>query len=168
MSINISSSCNCFYTIQKYTGGKIPVGDVSASVIEEANNTILRYEQSMHRHMFHQAFNIADKYVRALSKFWAKQSKAYNAEDHPHEFSQFLVDSFHMLRVATVLLHPIAPQGTEKILSQFNLDERFWNWEYIFETIYFFMDDPHTHQPKELSPRTDFFRALHFNFSLPN
>jgi len=153
---------SCFYTIQKYCEGKIPVGDVSQHILEESKNSVLQYEKSMHGHMFHQAFNIADKYIRSLSKFWAKQSKAYNAQEHPTEFSQFLIDSFHMLRVATVLLHPIAPKGTESIRIQLNVDERFWSWDYIFETIYFFMDDPDTHQPIELPPRTDFFRPLHY------
>jgi len=154
---------SCFYTIQRHTNGKIPVGDVSEDVLLEAKSTILRYEKAMYDHVFHQAFNIADKYIRSLSKFWAKQSKAYNIEENPQEFTQFLIDAFHMLRVATVLLHPIAPQGTEKLLDQLNLDPRFWSWEYIFETLYFFMDDPHTHQPKELPPRTDFFRPQNYS-----
>ena len=150
---------SCFYTIQKHCEGKIPVGEVSEEVIVQAKECILRYERAMYDHQFHQAFNTVDRYIRVLSKFWAKNSKSYSPQEQPEEFRQFLIDAFHMLRVSTVLLHPIAPKGTEKILQQLNLDDRFWKWDYIFETLYFFMADPNLHQPKELPPRTDFFRS---------
>jgi methionyl-tRNA synthetase len=154
---------SCFYTIQKHCEGKIPVGNVSEEILEETKQSILSYERAMHAHQFHQAFNHADSYIRLFSKFWAKNSKSYNSQENPVEFNQFLVDAFHMLRISTVLMHPIVPEGTEKIRAQLNLPEKFWSWEHIFETIYFFMDDPTTHQPEELPPRTDFFRALHYS-----
>jgi methionyl-tRNA synthetase len=154
---------SCFYTIQKHCEGKIPVGNVSEEILEETKQSILSYERAMYAHQFHQAFNHADSYIRLFSKFWAKNSKSYNSQENPVEFNQFLVDAFHMLRVSTVLMHPIVPEGTEKIRTQLNLPEKFWSWEHIFETIYFFMDDPTTHQPEELPPRTDFFRALHYS-----
>ena len=117
----------------------------------------------MYEHQFHQAFKEADTLIRYWSKFWAQQSKQFSSQEHPQEFQQYLVDAFHMLRIATVLMHPIAPKGTEKIRSYLNVDQRFWSWDFIFETIYTFMDDPHTHQPKELPPRTDFFRSKEYD-----
>lgn len=65
---------------------------------------------------------------------------------------------FHMLRTSTVLMHPIAPGGTELICDYLNLGRGFWSWDSIFETVYFFMDDPETHTLKYLEPRTDFFK----------
>ena len=62
-----------------------------------------------------------------------------------------------MVRTATVLMHPIAPKGTEMILEYLNLGEEFWNWERIFDTIYDFMEDPENHKLKFLEPRVDFF-----------
>ena len=153
---------SCFYTIQKHNEGHIPVGIVGESTLEMSQKSILDYEKAMYEHQFHQAFNIADDYIRVFSKFWADKFKQYTPENNPEEFLQFLVDAFHMLRVSTVLMHPIAPQGTEKILEQLQLSPDFWKWEHIFETIYFFMSDPHTHVPLELLPRTDFFRALNY------
>jgi methionyl-tRNA synthetase len=154
---------SCFYTIQRHRNGKIPVGVVSEQIREETNRSILSYEKAMHTHQFHQAFNIADSFIRYLSKFWAKSSTNYNSQEHPVAFDQFLVDAFHMLRISTVLMHPIVPLGTEKILTQLNLSGKFWSWDHIFEDIYFFMEDPETHLPKELPPRTDFFQALYYS-----
>ena len=71
---------------------------------------------------------------------------------------QVLVDTFHMVRTATVLMHPIAPEGTEMILEYLNLNEDFWNWDCIFQPIYAFMDNPETHKLKFLEPRVDFFK----------
>ncbi|MEC7985684.1 MAG: class I tRNA ligase family protein [Myxococcota bacterium] len=149
---------SCFYTIQKYTDGRIPVGEVSADILQDSERTILQYERSMAGHVFHQAFNAADKYIRRMSKFWNRKMKEVSFEEEPEGFRQALIDSFHMLRIATVLMHPIAPDGCEKIRKQLNVDTSFWSWDYIFESIYTFMDDPNTHQPVFLEPRVDFFR----------
>ena len=53
-----------------------------------------------------------------------------------------LIDSFYMLRTATILLHPIAPAGAEMICDYLNFDKCFCNGDKIFEPIYSFMDDP--------------------------
>jgi methionyl-tRNA synthetase len=55
-------------------------------------------------------------------------------------------------------MHPITPEGTEMIFEYLNLDENFWNWERIFEPVYFFMDNPVEHKLKFLEPRVDFFK----------
>jgi len=68
-----------------------------------------------------------------------------------------LIDAFHMVRTATVLVHPIAPEGTEMVREYLNVDERFWNWDHIFDTVYDFMADPAQHKLKFLEPRIDFF-----------
>lgn len=153
---------SCFYTIQTHREGRIPVVPISEDILASAKRSILDYERAMHGHQFHVAFNIADKYIRSFSKYWARESKANNPQENPEGFDQFLANAFHMLRVSTVLMHPMVPQGTEKILAQLNLPESFWSWEHIFETLYFFMEDPQTHKPVELPPKTDFFRALHY------
>ena len=156
---------SCFYTIQKYTDGQIPVGTVSEDVLQDSERTILQYERAMARHVFHQAFNTVDKYIRRMSKSWNRSMKDISFEDNPEGFKQILIDSFHMLRIATVLMHPIAPTGCEKIREQLNVDHRFWSWDFIFEPIYCLMDDPSTHKPKFLEPRVDFFRPHPSQFS---
>ena len=150
---------SCFYTIQQKNQGRIPVGEVSEAVMVAAKQCILRYEQSMHRKYLHQAFTTVDKYIRQINKHWNSGMKT--AMDDSVERHQLLVDTFHMIRVATVLMHPIAPVGTERS-KQLNLDTRFWDWDYIFETIYFFMDDPNLIS-HSCAAANDFLTSLNLN-----
>ena len=73
-----------------------------------------------------------------------------------------LVDSFYLLRVATLLMHPIVPAGTEKICDYLSFEfDDFFSWNYDFEG----MDelcsaseqDEGRHRIRELPPRFDFF-----------
>lgn len=148
---------NCFYTIQKCCDGKIPNGQPSEAVAEDCKRTIALYEISMAGKNFHQAFGHAEKLIRSANKLWAKESKTIDWSNPGEELTQPLVDLFHYLRVSLVLMHPIVPEGTEKILDYLQLPESFWSWEYIFEPITFFMEDPQDHSCKALPPRTDFF-----------
>ena len=147
----------CFYTIQKATEGRVPVGDVSPSVLADAERALLNYERSMHRKFFPQAFGGAEKYIRGVSKTWNRETQNVDFEGNPSALDQLLIDTFHALRVAAIMMHPFVPAGCEKIREQLALGEEFWSWEHVFEPVYFFMDDPHTHQPKLLEPRQDFF-----------
>ena len=144
----------CFYTMQKHFDGKLPAGEVSAGIKHEADETILKYEQYMYLHQFHAVMETMDKYIRGITKHWAENtSKGTDTEIDP----QVLIDSFHMVRVATVLMHPIAPRGTEMVREYLKVGEEFWSWERVFDTLYEFMDDPSTHDFKTLEPRVDFF-----------
>ncbi|MCG8502812.1 MAG: class I tRNA ligase family protein [Firmicutes bacterium] len=149
---------SCFYTVQQYYKGKIPVGNVGDEILHEARETILAFERFMHQYEFHRLMNLMDTYIRSINKNWVKNMKAAkdNADSHLHR--QVLVNTVHMLRTAMVLMHPIAPEGTEMILEYLNVGEAFWDWDRIFETIYDFMDDPKEHQLKFLEPRVDFFK----------
>ena len=149
---------SCFYTAQKYSDGKIPVRDIGREVLEESYSTILEYERLMFKHDFHLVMNLMDTYIRSINKYWSKNIReAEDKNDNTLRF-QVLADAFHMVRTATVLMHPIAPDGTEMILEYLKLDEDFWNWERIFEPVYSFMDNPEEHKLKFLEPRVDFFK----------
>ncbi|MBN1413095.1 MAG: class I tRNA ligase family protein [Spirochaetales bacterium] len=147
---------SCFYTAQKYADGKIPVGTVSKEIIDEAKKVILEFESTMYRHEFHLAMTVADNYIRGINKFWDKNIKAAGKE-YNEAMKQTLVDTFHMVRVAAVLMHPIAPTGTEMIREYLNLGEEFWDWDRIFDPLYSFMENPEQHELKFLEPRVDFF-----------
>lgn len=149
---------SCFYSTQKYYDGKIPVGNISPEILEEAERTILEFERLMCKHEFHLVMNLMDTYIRNVNKYWSKQMR--QAEENQDEELRFqtVVDAFHMVRTATVLMHPIAPEGTEMILEYLNLGEDFWNWDRIFQPVYSFMDDPQEHRLKFLEPRVDFFK----------
>jgi methionyl-tRNA synthetase len=150
----------CFYTNQKYFNGRIPVGEVSPDVLEESGKALLDYEAAMHRQEFHQAMAISDNYVRAITKNWSAAVKTnpgteLSADDPALRHA--LIDAFHRVRTAALMLHPIAPFGTDMIREYFGFDESFWNWDRAFDTVYAFMKDPAEHTLRVLEPRVDFF-----------
>lgn len=149
---------SCFYTVQKYTGGKVPVGKVGAKVLAESRNTILEYERRMSRFEFHAVMNVLDTYIRGINKYWSATIKAAEDAGDAAMREQLLVDAFHMVRTAAVLVHPIAPEGAEMVREYLNFGEEFWSWDRIFDTVYDFMGDPKTHELKFLEPRVDFFK----------
>ena len=142
----------CFYTTQKYFDGVLPYGEVSPEVKEQAERTILNYENHMYRFELHQIINDLDSYIRNASKYWSKNS---NDVDH---IRQVLIDSFHMVRVATVLSHPVVPSGCEKTCAYLNVDpDRFFSWDNIFKDLYELVDDPEHHQLVTLKEKEDFY-----------
>jgi len=147
---------SCFYTVQKYNGGILPECDVSSEVKVQSDSTILEYERLMSYISFDRVFELLNIYLRDASKDWAMRSKSTDAK----EIEQLLADSFHVVRVAATLFHPITPLGCEMIREYLRIDERLWNWEYIFEPLTFFTGKVHAF--KFLEPRVDFFKK-HFS-----
>lgn len=147
---------SCFYTAQKFFEGKIPVGEVSPDVLEFSEKTILDFEEAMFKHEFHNTVSIAGDLIRDINSRWTK-NKPYTDDCDPAVRKQTLIDAFHMVRVAAVLMHAIAPVGTEMIRQYLQVGEEFWDWNRVFDTVYAFMADPATHQLKILEPRVDFF-----------
>ena len=142
----------CFYTTQKYFDGVLPYGEVTAEVKAQAERTILNYENHMYRFELHQIINDLDSYIRNASKFWSKNS---NNEEN---IKQILIDAFYMVRVATVLSHPVVPSGCEKTCDYLNVDrDRFFSWDNIFKDLYELVDDPEHHQLVTLKEKEDFY-----------
>jgi len=150
---------SCFYTVQKYNGGSLPEYTVSKIVKERSDETILEYERLMSVMSFDKIFELLNIYLRDASKDWSAQSRSENKE----EFGRLLTDSFHVVRTASALLHPITPMGCEKIREYLAVDERIWDWRYIFEPLSFFAGERHTF--KFLEPRVDFFRKHDSQFN---
>lgn len=147
---------SCFYTAQKFYDGQVPVGEISADVLRQSEEVILDFEAAMFTHEFHQTVVVAGRYIRDINQQWSR-SKPYDDGCDPDVRRQAVIDAFHMVRVATVLMHAIAPEGTEKVREYLRLGEDFWRWDRIFEPLYAFMDDPAAHRLKFLAPRVDFF-----------
>jgi len=148
---------SCFYAAQKYFDGKIPAGEVSSDVLTAARRVILQVESLMAKCRMHIVLQVLDKYIREINSYWTRQSRAADEQNDEALRAQTLVDTFHMVRTATALFHPIAPEGTEMVLEYLQLDEEFWDWAHIFDPLTAFMANPEQHRLKHLEPRVDFF-----------
>ncbi|MBQ4252820.1 MAG: class I tRNA ligase family protein, partial [Erysipelotrichaceae bacterium] len=148
---------SCFYSAQKYYDGKIPYGEVNAQVKADSEKAILDFERQMYRFELHQLINTLDTYIRQANKYWARNMNQADKENDEALRKQTLIDCFHMVRVATLLSHAIVPSGCEKTVEYLNLDERFFDWNYAFEDLYFFMADKENHQIRELKEKEDFY-----------
>ena len=142
--------------------GCIPAGAPSAKVSAETEQAILAFEQAMHTFELHHALGVCDEFLRAANKRWSDASKAAKNAEDDKLMTQALVDAFHELRAATVLMHGIVPSGCEKICEHFAIaPEVFFSWEHIFETcdelVAELGEQAGTHAIKVLPPRFDFF-----------
>ncbi len=147
---------SCFYTLQKNFDGKLPEGTVSEEFKAECDEAILTYEQNMYDHQFHKITYVLDTLIRNINKNWVNNMRTADAEDNNELRAKVLTDTLHGVRVATALLHPIAPSGCEKVREYLNVDKRIYDWNYIFEPLTAFLDGP-AHEFKFLEPRVDFF-----------
>ncbi len=142
-----------FYTAQKELDGVLPTNTPSEKILAEGKKAVLDYERHMSRFAFHQCTYVLDSYIRNASKYMAKALKP--GEQSKDELSQVLADMFYVIRIAAILLHPMAPFGTQKIQEYLGVDDSFWSWEHIFEPVSYFTGEGH--KLKFLPPRTDFF-----------
>ncbi|MDR3121371.1 MAG: class I tRNA ligase family protein [Clostridiales bacterium] len=158
---------SCFYTAQKYTGGKLPATAPTQAALDAAACAALDYEALMARCEFHQVMNLLDAYIRNINKLWARDMKEADAADDAERRAQVLADTLHMLRLACVLIHPVAPEGAE-LLAEYlipagsgadGLDPAaFFDWANLFCPFSELVKNPADHAFKFLEPRTDFFK----------
>ncbi|NLK74661.1 MAG: class I tRNA ligase family protein [Clostridiales bacterium] len=155
---------SCFYTAQKYYDNKIPVGVVSEKILEESKEAILEYERHMYNHQFHSITYVLDSYIRNMNKYWVNNIKKAETDKDDELRKQILIDSFHAVKTAALLIHPIAPSGCEMIREYLNVGSKIWKWDYAFSTIYDIIDDMDNHELKFLEPRVDFFKKHESQF----
>ncbi len=148
---------SCFYTAQKYYDSKLPQGDISESILMEADNTILNYEYHMYQHEFHRVTETLDSYIRSMNKYWVNHIRIAETKEDNELRSQVLIDTFHAVRTIASLLHPIAPSGCEMVREYLNVGKELWNWDHIFDPLSKLIDR-NTHRLKFLEPRVDFFQ----------
>lgn len=161
---------SCFYTAQKWTDGKAPLGGPSEEVSQACEAAILEFEQHMHRFEIWAAMAQMDEFLRGINKWWSSASRAaLNGDDPERDIVSVLRDAFHYLRVAIVLMHPIVPHGTELIYEYLDIADHgskeghagFFSWKHIFEPIDSWAEDAERKSGwftlKEVPPRFDFF-----------
>lgn len=155
----------CFYDAQKYLDGKMPVGKVDDDILAESEKAVLEYERFMYKFEFHQVTYVLDSYIRKASKYMAKAKAEADKADDNELRKKWLVNVFHMIKTAAVLLHPIAPVGTEMVRDYLNIGEEMWNWDFIFDSLSDNILKGETeHEIKFLEPRVDFFKRHESQF----
>ena len=155
----------CFYDAQKFLDGKMPVGAVDEDILAESEKAVLEYERFMYKFEFHQVTYVLDSYIRKASKYMAKAKAEADKADDNELRRKWLVNVFHMIKTAAVLLHPIAPDGTEMVRDYMNLGDELWNWEHIFDTLSdTLLKGESEHELKFLEPRVDFFKRHESQF----
>lgn len=148
---------SCFYTTQSKFGGIVPQGVITSEIKSMCAQAVLQYETAMSCFEFHEVMKIMDTFIREITKIWSKNTKEAADTSNAQLERQTLIDVFHMVKTAVVLMHPVAPEGTERVREYLRLGEDLWSWEKIFDPLYAHMADPAAHALKELPPRTDFF-----------
>lgn len=142
-----------FYTTQNELGGILPDKAPEENFLADAKKAVLEYERHMSKFAFHQCTYVLDSYIRNGSKYMARTLTGEYPDREALE--QALANLFYIIRIAGILLHPMAPFGTEKLREYLKVDERIWSWDTIFEPLNYFTGEKH--ELKFLPPRTDFF-----------
>ncbi len=150
-----------FYTTQNSLDGIMPNVQPEENFLADAKKAVLDYERHMSKFSFHQCTYVLDSYIRNASKYMAKNLKPDTQTKE--ELQQTLANIFYMIRITAILLHPMAPFGTEKLREYLQVDERIWSWDNIFEPLTFFTQE--NHKLKFLPPRTDFFTRHESQFA---
>lgn len=155
----------CFYDAQKYLDGNMPLGEVDGDILAESEKAVLEYERYMYRFEFHQVTYVLDSYIRKASKYMSKAKAEADKADDNELRRKWLVNVFHMIKTAAVLLHPIAPEGTEMVRDYLNIGTELWNWDGIFDSLAdTVLKGEESHKLKFLEPRVDFFKRHESQF----
>ncbi|MGI6591213.1 MAG: methionine--tRNA ligase [Eggerthellaceae bacterium] len=165
---------SCLYEAKNHFDCQVPIGDVSPEYVALAKKTMARYERTMKKAELHSIMQQMDEFIRKANKTWSRGSRAVEAladSDTAADGTQLadkrrqvLIDCTYLLRICTLLMHPVAPVGTEKICEYLQFDPKlFFSWEGTFEGLDELCTDAECaagfHAVKELPPRTDFFKA---------
>ncbi|MGI6106116.1 MAG: class I tRNA ligase family protein [Raoultibacter sp.] len=153
---------SCFYEAQKNFDGMMPLGKVSAEVLEKAHKVLVDYDATMAKVELHTIMSLMDEFIRWSNKYWTEHIRDVENNANEEARRQVLLDCFFLLRISTLLMHPVVPMGTEKICDYLCFDyDEFFSWNYDFDDMEELCSAGDiregTHRIKELPPRTDFF-----------
>lgn len=154
---------SCLYEATNNFEGYMPLGAISEEVLVQVYNTMCTYEELMYKVDLHSVMALMDEFIRYANKYWSSHIKEAETSGSLDQRRQTLVDSFYLLRIATLLMHPVVPSGTEKICDYLNFEfEDFFSWNYDFDSMEELCNaselDERRHRVRDLPPRTDFFK----------
>lgn len=154
---------SCLYEAANNFDCYMPLGSVSREVLSRTRTTMRSYEEMMYRVGLHSVMALMDEFIRYANKYWSSGIREAEGEGDDQRRRQVLVDSFYLLRIACLLMHPIVPSGTEKICDYLNFEfDEFFSWNYDFDSMEELCGaaelEEGRHRVRELPPRTDFFK----------
>ena len=145
-----------FYSTQKAFDGVIPVAEIDENVIADCKKTILDVERFMYDKKFHQVFNALDVFIRNINKYWVKEVATADSDE---KMAKLTANTLQMIFVANVLLHPIAPSGTENVADYIGLDKnKCFSWDNIFGSVYDVLLPERERKLTFLKEKEDFFK----------
>ena len=154
---------SCLYEATKNFEGYMPLGPVSPEVLSKVYKVMSSYDELMYHVDLHSVMSLMDEFIRYANKYWSGNIRTVENEGNEELRRQTLVDSFFLLRIATLLMHPVVPVGTEKICDYLNFEfEDFFSWNYDFDSMEELCTalelDEGRHRVRDLPPRFDFFK----------
>lgn len=155
---------SCLYEAKNNFDGYIPLGLPSEEIKERSLATLAQYDEIMYRVELHSIMSLMDEFIRFANKYWSDGIRRAEASGDAALRRQVLLDSCYLLRIATLLMHPVVPRGCEKICDYLDFDaQEFFSWNYDFESLDELCgateQEEGRHMVRPLPPRTDFFAA---------
>ena len=144
-----------FYTIEKQNC-ILPNNSVSEDILVECQKTCLDYEKLMYDQKFHMVSYLLDTFIRNINKNWVKQIKEIEEQNNTEKLNQLLVDTAYYLKTACLLTHPITPVSTENLANYLQLNEKTFDWNYIYDDLNTFISKDRT--VKNIPPKFDFYK----------
>ena len=151
---------SCLYGAQRACGGHLMEERATEEVARSCTEATLAFERAAYLFDAHGALAVAEAFGREANKRWGDESKA--AKDDEAAYRQALANAFACLRTLTLLMHPAAPAGCERICDYLGFPhDLFFSWENAFkepwELCEALGEGPCDHALVELPPRFDFF-----------
>ena len=136
--------------------GELQFGELSAPAKEITEKAILENEEKIYLHKFHLAVNSIDVFIRNINKFLDRESKIAMESGDCEKIKQVAVDVLHLLRVATTLLNPFIPSGSQRVADYFEFNEKWTDWNNIFDAPQTFIENGK--KISRLEDETPFFK----------
>ncbi len=153
---------SCLYEAKNNFEGYMPLGQVTPEVVAQAQKVMADYDATMHKVELHSIMSIMDTFIRWSNKYWTDNIRTAEKEGDEALRRQTLIDSFYLLRICALLMHPVVPTGCEKICDYMSFEfDDFFSWNYDFEGLDELCSatelEDGRHRVRELPPRFDFF-----------
>ena len=153
---------SCFYEAQKSFEGVMPLGAPTADLVSKALRTMEEYDRLMQGVELHGIMTLMDGFIRDANKVWADGIARAEKEADDDLRRQILVDSFYLLRICALLMHPVVPAGCELICERLGFaEDAFFTWDAEFDGLAELCTPEEVaaggHALEPLPPRFDFF-----------